>query len=273
MTSQHIADGVTFTRAVTAGETELFRRDGAVMLPGMIGPDAVARLRQVIEDELGRAWRARNPGTATPTAGRFHNDGFLWRRHDLLRELCLGSGLPASAARLMDSPAVRLLMDEVFVKEPGTNLPVPWHSDISYWPMSGRQMLSFWIALDEVDAASGAVQFQAGSHRLGKVHRPTSFLDQSRAGLPDVTRSADNIVSWKLAPGDAIAFHAYTLHYSPGNSSTSRRRRAYSIRYGGADVRYDPRPGTSPMMSVDGLPAGAELPDGVFPLASLAGAR
>jgi len=29
--------------------------------------------------------------------------------------------------------------------------------------VSGRQLLSFWIALDDVDAESGAVQFRAGS--------------------------------------------------------------------------------------------------------------
>ena len=70
-----------------------------------------------------------------------------------------------------------------------------------------------------------------------------------------------------LAPGDAIAFHAYTEHYSPANTTASRRRRAWSIRYAGADVRYDPREGTSAIMTVDGLAAGAGLPDDVYPVA------
>lgn len=271
MRSQPAICPAPLTRAVTAEEVELFNRDGAVVLSGMVTAEAIEQLRQLIEEELQRSWRARHPTAPAPATRRFHNDGFLWRRHDLLRELCLSSLLPASAAQLTGSPVVQLLMDEVFVKEPGTQLPVPWHTDISYWPTSGRQMLSFWIALDEADASTGAVQFRAGSHRWAEVHPPTSFLDRSEQGLPSGTTSPGDIVSWTLAPGDAIAFHAYTLHYSPGNSTADRRRRAWSVRYAGADVRYDPRPGTSPMMTVAGLGAGAGLPRDIFPVAWPAG--
>jgi ectoine hydroxylase-related dioxygenase (phytanoyl-CoA dioxygenase family) len=269
MSQGQVLKQATLTRAVTANEVDLFTAEGVVHLPGMLAEDAVEQLRQVIEDELEQSWRAHHPTADVPTTGRFHNDGFLWRRHDLLRKLCLCSGLPETAAQLMDSSAALLLMDEVFVKEPGTNLPVPWHTDISYWPMSGRQMLSFWIALDDVDTTNGAVQFRVSSHKWATVHRPTSFLQSgSNEDSSDAMLSGDDdITSWSLVPGDAIAFHAYTLHHSPGNSTTGRRRRAYSIRYGGADVRYDPRPGTSPMMTVPGLTAGAELPSDMFPTA------
>jgi ectoine hydroxylase-related dioxygenase (phytanoyl-CoA dioxygenase family) len=257
----------TLTRAVTDEEAARFHRDGVVMLPGLLGPDGIARLRELVDEELQASWRVRHPGAPAPAAGRFFNDGFLWRRHDLIRELCLSSLLPPSAARLMGSPTARLLMDEVFVKEPGTQLPVPWHTDVSYWPMAGRQMLSFWIALDQVNAESGAVQFRAGSFTSAEIHRPTSFLDRSEHGLPTAATSPGTIVSWNMAPGDAVAFHAYTLHYSPPNSTADRRRRAWSVRYAGADVRYDPREGTSAMMTVDGLAAGAELPDDLYPVA------
>lgn len=269
MSRGHVLNPAALTRAVTADEVDLFTREGVVRLPGMLAEDAVEQLRQVIEDELEQSWRAHHPTADIPTTGRFHNDGFLWRRHDLLRKLCLCSGLPETAAQLMGSSTALLLMDEVFVKEPGTNLSIPWHTDISYWPISGRQMLSFWIALDVVDIVNGAVRFRVGSHQWATVHRPTSFLlGRSKEESPGAMMpSDDDITSWSLVPGDAIAFHAYTLHHSPGNSAMGRRRRAYSIRYGGADVRYDPRPGTSPMMTVPGLTPGAELPSDMFPTA------
>jgi hypothetical protein len=257
----------TLTRAVTDEEITRFRDDGVVMLPGMLAPRATERLGELVDEELRASWHARHPGAPIPAARRFYNDGFLWRRHEMIRELCLSSLLPPSAARLMGSPTARLLMDEVFVKEPGTQLPVPWHTDMSYWPMSGRQALSFWIALDQVDAGNGAVQFLAGSFESAGIHRPTSFLDRSEQGLPAAATSAGALVSWTMAPGDAVAFHAYTLHHSPPNGTADRRRRAWSVRYAGADVRYDPREGTSTMMTVDGLVADAELPDHVYPVA------
>lgn len=257
----------SLTRAVTDEEAERFRRDGVVVLPGLLGPRPIAGLREIVDTELRTSWNARHPGVPIPDQSRFHNDGFLWRRHELLRRLCLSSLLPRSAARLMGSPTVRLLMDEVFVKEPGTQLRVPWHTDISYWPMSGRQMLSFWVSLDEVDAESGAVQFRAGSFEWAGIHHPTSFLDRTDHGSPGAETSPDGVVSWALSPGDAVAFHARTLHCSSPNNTVGRRRRAWSVRYAGADVRYDPRQGTSPIMTVDGLAAGAGLPEDVYPLA------
>ena len=45
------------------------------------------------------------------------------------------------------------------------------------------------------------------------------------------------------------------------------RLRKSRIRYAAADVRYDPREGTSAIMTVDGLAAGAGLPDDVYPVA------
>lgn len=52
-----------------------------------------------------------------------------------------------------------LLYDQVFVKEPGTSSPTPWHQDQPYWPIKGWQIMSFWAALDPVTEESGGIQF------------------------------------------------------------------------------------------------------------------
>lgn len=261
---------------VTAEHATRFARDGVVSLPGLLTDAQVEAVRAVIATELDAAWRRTHDDTEPARARRFYNDGDLWRRHPPLRRLVLSPALAGAAARLLGSTEVRLLMDEAFVKEPSTALPVPCHADLAYWPLCGRQALSFWIALDEVGPDNGAVEFVVGSHRWAQTHAPVSFLATDDDGdLPDIDRlrTEHDVVSWALAPGDAIAFHAYTLHASPGNSSSTRRRRGYTVRYLGDDIRYDPRPGTSPMMQVPGLSAGAALPEERCPLVWPARAR
>jgi ectoine hydroxylase-related dioxygenase (phytanoyl-CoA dioxygenase family) len=239
---------------------EAVAADGVCVVRNLLTTDGIAGLRNVVAAELSPAARH----SATGPRRRFHNDGYLWRRHAELREFCLHSGLPALAALLLDVDQVRLLMDEVFVKEPDTDVPVPWHNDASYWPVGGAPMGSFWFALDKVSADNGAVVFHPGSHHNTHRHEPTSFLQPNGplAVDPDA-----RLCTWTLEAGDALFFTAFTEHHSPGNSSDSRRRRAYTVRYASSAVRYQPREGTSPLMQVPGLNAGSELPDHTYPLA------
>ena len=56
---------------------------------------------------------------AQGTGGRFHDDQFLHRRHDVFREWVRESGAGAVAARAMGSRTARIFYDQLFVKEPG----------------------------------------------------------------------------------------------------------------------------------------------------------
>ena len=75
------------------------------------------------------------------------------------------------------------------------------------------------------------------------------------------------MLGWELEPGDAVAFHMLTLHGSAGSVA---RRRAFSARFIGDDVRHAPRPWrTSPEFEglTDELAEGAEMDHALFPLA------
>ena len=91
-----------------------FRRDGAVKLEA---------LRAAAERNLA------DPGPlcdehaqAAGTGGRFHDDQFLWTRHDTFRDWVQESGVAAVAARAMGSETAHIFYDQLFVKEPGTVL-------------------------------------------------------------------------------------------------------------------------------------------------------
>ena len=107
---------------------------------------------------------------------------------------------------------------------------------------------------------------------------PRTFLDNqarwfpegSLADLPDIEadRSRWRILGWELEPGDAVFFHMLTLHAS-GGVGGDRRRRAFSVRFLGEDMRHAPRAWrTSPEFPglEQELPAGAPLEHALFPL-------
>ena len=259
---------------VTYADVEFYQRNGAVAIRNLLSVDEVYSLREAID------WNIANPGPLGATAsrntdpGRFFEDFCNWKRIPAYRDTIFGSALPEIAARLMGSETVRLYHDHMLVKEPKTKQPTPWHQDQPYYNISGKQNISFWIPVDHV-ARDSTLEFVASSND-GTWYMPKTFLSEqakwfpegSLAEVPDVEGESDSheVLGWELAPGDAVAFHMLTLHGSAGSTS---RRRAFSVRVIGDDIRHEPRKWrTSPEFEglVDELPAGAEMDHPLFPV-------
>jgi len=164
----------------------------------------------------------------------------------------------------------------MLTKEPGTRQRTPSHQDQPYYNIEGRQNCSLWIPVDPVSRAS-TLEFVAGSH-LGPWLMPRSFMDAqakwfpdgSLAELPDIDGEPEEqrILGWEVGPGDVVCFHMLTLHASAGVED-HRRRRAFSVRFLGDDIRHAPRAWiTSPAFpGLDArLPAGAPMEDSLFPI-------
>jgi ectoine hydroxylase-related dioxygenase (phytanoyl-CoA dioxygenase family) len=176
----------------------------------------------------------------------------------------------------MGTEQVRLYHDHVLVKEPGTRQRTPWHQDLPYYNVDGRQNASMWFPVDPV-ARSATLEFVAGSH-LGPWYMPRSFLDgQARwfpdgalEELPDIDADPDRfrVIGWELEPGDAVFFHMLTLHTAGGVEGPDRRR-VLSVRFLGDDMVHAPRSwATSPPFPGldDELPSGAPLDHPLFPV-------
>ena len=130
-----------------------------------------------------------------------------------------------------------------------------WHNDQPYWPMSGDQVLTIWVALDVTTQASGALEFIRGSHKWKRFFQPEVFGKTETAEYEvnadyepmidvDAQRSEYDIISFDLDPGDVYVFHGLTVHGAGGNYSHDRRR-GYAVRYTGDDVTYSSRAGTN----------------------------
>ena len=57
-----------------------------------------------------------------------------------------------------------------------------------------------------------------------------------------------------------------TVHGSPGNLRSDRRRRGYAVRYVGDDVVYDDRPGVSKPLLNPSLTNGGPLDSEQYPV-------
>lgn len=261
-------------RIAPADTVAAYQRDGAVVLRGLLDADELAALTRGIDANLATPSPRAIVASRPDDPGCFIEDFCCWTDNADYRRVALDTAVPAVAGRLMQSRTVRLYHDHMLTKQPGTRTRTPWHQDQPYYNIDGMQNVSFWIPADPVPRES-TLEFVAGSHR-GPWLMPRTFMDQqakwfpegSLADLPDIDadRGAFPIVGWALEPGDAVAFHMLTLHAAAGSAT---RRRVFSLRYLGDDIRHAPRRWkTSPDFPglADQLPAGAPMDHPLFPL-------
>lgn len=255
---------------MTPDQVEDYQRDGVVMIPGLFA-EHVDRLRVGVERNMAAPGPYASNNEKAGETGRFFDDYCNWERIPEFQEVVTDPKIARAAAELMQSSRVQLFHDHVLVKEPGTSMATPWHSDGPYYFVEGRHTVSFWVPLDPVSDAS--LRCVPGSHVWGKDVLPTrwakgdAFFDPSPyMPVPDPDVEGMQTVSYKMEPGDAIAFHFRTLHGAKGNHS-SQRRRAFSMRLVGDDARYVDRPGpTSPPFPDHSMVQGQRLREDWFPI-------
>ncbi|HSZ73357.1 MAG TPA: phytanoyl-CoA dioxygenase family protein [Rhizomicrobium sp.] len=182
--------------------------------------------------------------------GHFLVDTGVWRRVPALADFALYSELPQVAAALLGVDSVRYYDDQIFIKEPGAADRAAFHQDLPYFNLDGDRGCVFWIPLDTVRRGSGAMGYVPGSHRWGDKYNPNIFMSRTALpgsqgeDLPDVDSNPEafNVVYADVDPGDVVVHHFLTVHGSEGNTGSTIRR-AFSLRYCDAELRYHKRPG------------------------------
>ena len=253
-----------------------FARDGAVCLRGVFDTKWLALVAQGVTREMASPCGIAKDYTTDGEPGRYFGSLVMWRGVPEFEEYVLHSPAAEIAGAFRGADEVLFYHDHLLVKEPGTADPTPWHHDQPYYPVDGEQIVSIWMPLDPVDRAT-SVEFVAGSHRWGRWFAPRYFAGGARyydlegtrfEDIPDIEaeRGDYEILGWEMEPGDAVVFHALTLHGAPGNQSANRRR-AYATRWLGEDARYAARPGEiSPPIEGHGLAPGDPMECETFPV-------
>jgi ectoine hydroxylase-related dioxygenase (phytanoyl-CoA dioxygenase family) len=251
-------------RDVTPEEIAAYGRDGFVKLAGVLSADWVDLLRETIDDMYHRRGVVRSKemdevaamvaacggqllqdGAARPK-GAFGISTDQWRQVPDLKRICLDSPVPKLAAQLFGASKINFLIDQVFLKEPGSARRTAFHSDESYFNCTGEQCATFWIAVDVVDKANGAMGYVPGSHLWRTKFKRNVFVSQQAdptsegEQIPDIEGQEEKygVTYLESGPGDILVHHYRTLHGSTGNVDATRIRRSAGLRYGGDDLRY-----------------------------------
>ena len=257
---------------VTQEMIDTYQADGVVLVKGLFA-DHVEALRAGVARNMAEPGPYASENKRDGETGRFFDDYCNWERIPEFGAVLEASPAARVAAQLMQSETVQMFHDHVLVKEPGTSMATPWHSDGPYYFVDGQQTVSFWAPLDPEREAT--LRLVAGSHRWEKDVLPTrwtsesAFFEGDYMPVPDPDAEGMRVVEYEMEPGDAVAFHFRTLHGARGNTSDSRRR-AFSLRLVGDDARYVERPGpTSPPFPGHDMQAGQRLREDWFPMMSV----
>ena len=264
---------------ITREQVSAFEADGVVCLRGVIDRSWLERLWQASDEAMTQP--AKDPEQ------RYFRRIGLWREIEAFGDFCTASILPQLAATLLKSAKVNLLYDQLFVKEPDMVDRTSWHNDQPYWPVRGGPAISFSVPLDHVDESLGAIEFIRGSHAWNAWYQPLQGDEEGRLksqparrpgfiAIPDFDAERDHheIVSFDLEPGDALAFHAMVVHAGTANTTGTKTRRAYTVRYAHGDTHYldtSDIPGRNERLLNAELRAGDPLDSAMFPAIQVTG--
>ena len=256
---------------LTRNQIEEYQTGGVTLIRGLFA-DQVELLRAGVARNMEEPGPFASENEKAGESGRFFDDYCNWQRIPEFEQAIRESPAAEVAAGLMGSETVQLFHDHVLVKEPGTSLATPWHTDGPYYFVEGKQTVSFWSPLDPVKEAT--LRMVPGSHAWEKPVLPMRWVKEEAyfpnvedyMPVPDPEKEGMEIAEWEMQPGDAVAFNYDILHGSRGNTSQTRRR-AFSLRLVGDDARYTERPGrTSPPFPDHGMVQGQKLREDWFPV-------
>lgn len=255
-------------RDLTSSELDRYKRDGAVVIRDAVDKSWIESLIQCTKKQLNNPSVWANDPNPNAKQNRMFTDRYLWRTNADIFAYIKDSGCARLAAQAMQSGSARFYFDHTLVKEPNTKAATPWHQDAPYWPFSGKQICSIWLALTPTKVETSALEFVKGSHLDDVYYLPEAFGTEGNgnddwiaegskgttgktARCPDIEANRDqfDIIGYDLEAGDALIFSAWTLHGARGNGSSKQARMALSTRWLGDDVRWDPRPGTDPTVT------------------------
>ena len=117
-------------------------------------------------------------------------------------------------------------MDMLVEKFPHTNTATPWHQDSAYWPkgLKDTRSLSCWLAIDDATIDNGCMWYVPGSHLQKKLKHTWAGNDEKNSYALVTECDESRGVACPIPAGDMIVHDGRTLHYTRGNSTSTRRR-------------------------------------------------
>ena len=254
------------TQAVVDDATiAAFRRDGYVVVDGLIGGDELDRLAPAVAAAVARRKAAdtRSLGDKSRYEQSFLQCQNLWEDSDDVRPLTFHPRVGAVAAALLGADAVRLWHDQALFKEPGGRETDP-HQDQPYWPIAEPDTVTAWVPLHDVALDGGCMGYVPGSHTLG-LRRFVDIFSGEPEDLLDDPALADRSPVFVEVPRGSVAFHhGLTAHLARPNR-TDRVRQVHTMIYFADGCTRAPA-GQHPSVDRAGIDPGSAIRSDVTPV-------
>lgn len=133
---------------------------------------------------------------------------------------------------------IKLFGDQLFMKPPG-GIEKTRHQDSPYFPIEPMELISCWIALDNVTEQNGCMWLIPKSHFWGAIEHSEKWMVGTRE---DMCIPEKNLPDFKEIPillksGSASFHHSLIVHRS-GANKTKQPRRGWAIHYMSSKSRW-----------------------------------
>ncbi len=226
---------------VTPEQMKLFHDKGWVVVEGVFDTDTIDKIAAIATDVIEEDLKQ----THVPAmAGQRLESGEIIPRkimgpffkHPAFQDFVLNDRFNRVIKEFIGNTPL-LLTDQVFMKPPHHGGPKPYHQDDFYFQcFPADQVITAWIALDDVDEENGCLRYISGSHKEGIIpHYPQSEAEPHNLIPPDDRIEMNNEELAPVRKGGVVFHHSQTLHSSHRNNS-DRWRRAYATHWVTEDV-------------------------------------
>jgi phytanoyl-CoA hydroxylase len=215
---------------ISDADVQAYRRDGVIVVPGVLGAETLAQVRAVL-DQLVAASAAvtahdnvydLEPGHS-PDAPRVRRIKAPHTVHEVFDQIVRSTAVLDILKRLV-GPGLRLHGSKLNMKSARFGSPVEWHQDWAFYPHTNDDVLAIGVLLDDTDLSNGPMLVTPGTHK-GEVwshHGPdgrfAGLIDPDLIG-PEIDRAVPCV-----GPAGSMSFHhVRALHGSALNTSDRSR--------------------------------------------------
>jgi len=229
-----------------------FQDKGYLVIPGLVGGDALAELdrmanllldgelspqlpyRDHVPDRFYTFWEPGMEGRSDlPRRERIRLMANMCHHHLFFRAMVRHPAIYRVLAGLYGE-GVRVFSDTIFMKPAHHGIEAAMHQDTAFWPKIEPNAINFWMAIDPATVENGCLHIIPGSHEKDLCHRDDPVQGHV---LHDDQVDKSRQIPLEMESGDAIFFDSGLVHRSYANRS-SRNRRSYAVVYGSGTMRH-----------------------------------
>ena len=220
-----------------------YRRDGVIVIEGLLDEFARRRMKQVLADLIERARDVRAHDDVydlepthcaeQPRVRRIKKPHLV---DPVFDEFMRSPRLLAVLSALLGPSGVRLHGSKLNLKSPEYGSPVEWHQDWAFYPHTNDDLLAVGVLLDDATPENGPLLVLPGTH--GDSTYDHHGTDGRFCGAMDPGRDGLDFAGARplLAPAGACSFHHVRVVHGSAQNRSAQSRNLLLYEFAAADA-------------------------------------